>query len=136
MTNTLNRPTLPLSINCTSQQVSSFNIRIEILAINTFDPKFSAETYQFKTPMPLARGFEVTSLLDANEKISAIDYDLYNFAITYSISGTNLLDVEAVREEDVNGKSFYYAKFFTKQQITKLEDDQIEFTLTASVSFS
>lgn len=128
--NSNTRPTLTLNIRCKSSHVFSPVVRISIAAVNNYAPEFPVQSFDIKIPTPIPKGFDLTSGLES--QIIVIDYDLYYNDIKFSISGTDLFDVEAVLIEGI--KPSYFARINSRQQIVKLENDQLEFTLTAEVS--
>jgi len=128
--NNSTRTTLFLYINCTTAN-ALLRVRITINSTNNYPPEFTASTYNIKIPTPLAKGTEITANLDFDDQIAATDYDLYDNNISFTLSGSDLFYVDGV---DITGvKSTFKARIFTTQQIIKLENDEVEFTLTATV---
>lgn len=120
-----------LNIRCSSNSESPVMVRITINSTNNYPPEFTASTYDIKIPTPLAKGTEITAYLDYDDQIAATDYDLYDNRISFTLSGSDLFYVEGV---DITGvKSTFKARIFTTQQIIKLENDEVELTLTATV---
>lgn len=129
--NNSTRTTLFLYIHCSTTSNSTLRVRIIINSTNNYPPEFTASTYDIKIPTPLAKGTEITAYLDFDDQIAATDYDLYDNNISFTLSGSDLFYVEGV---DISGvKSTFKARIFTTQQIIKLENDEVEFTLTATV---
>ncbi|XP_070496288.1 uncharacterized protein [Chironomus tepperi] len=129
--NNVTRTVLNLNIRCSSSN-TALTIRITISRANNYSPEFTASSYDIKIPTPLAKGTEITAYLGFDDQIAATDYDLYDYSISFTLTGSDLFYVERL---DITGvKSTFKARIFTKQQIIKLENDEVEFTLTATDS--
>lgn len=124
------KPALQLTVRCSSS-TSNFIVMLTINSTNNYIPEFTASSYYIKIPTPLAKGTEITSYLELDDQITATDYDLYYNDISFTLTGSDLFYVENLKIE--RSKSTFRARIFTSQQITNLENDEIEFTLTATV---
>lgn len=131
LTNTNILIVLDAFFQCISGSLKRITFLIDIAKVNNYAPEFSKSNYEIKIPTPLPKDFEVTWF--SSEDITAIDYDLHNSTIEFSISGSDLFDVRSV-ETTTNMKLSYIVKIFTTQQITKLEDGEIHLSMTGIVS--
>lgn len=121
---------LIFNVQCSSSD-TRFIVNVIINSTNNYTPEFTASSYEIKIPTPIAKGTEITSYLEFNNQIAATDYDLYNSSISFTLTGSDLFYVESV--DITEFKSTFKARIFTSQQITKLENDEVKFTLTATV---
>jgi hypothetical protein len=121
--------TITINFECESGADSYFLLRISLADVNNYAPEFSKTSYEIEIPTPLPKGYEVTLFFD--EDITAIDYDLHNNDIEFSLTGSELFDVHAVK---TGAKPKYVLTLLLLQQLTKLEGGEIQLMLTGTVS--
>lgn len=147
MTETSDLMILEIAFVCTGEQ-KGLTFYQGINAVNNFEPEFSASSYEILIPTPFPRGIDVTMFLLVSEiknyrsrklrwtfqdsKITVIDRDLQYFQPKFTISGTDLFTVESFQANP--SEKIYTVKIITTKPIAELNDD-IQFTLTATVSF-
>ncbi|KAG5681021.1 hypothetical protein PVAND_010487 [Polypedilum vanderplanki] len=123
-----------ISFECESFLTASKSIFINLAEINNYAPEFSNSNYEIEILTPLPTGFQVSFF--SNEEITAIDYDLSGNALEFSLSGSDLFEIEVTEMTNENRKLYYVIKMFTTQRIYFLENGEIELTLTATDTFS
>lgn len=120
---------ITLSLSCVSAPITrTLLFRQNIEESNSYTPEFLQSEYTLLLPTPLWAGLEINMFLET--AIEVVDYDLFNNKVHFSISGSNLFEVET---SAVTGNAkLFRAILKTTQQIVKMTED-IDLVLTATV---
>uniref|UniRef100_A0A1W7R529 Cadherin domain-containing protein n=1 Tax=Aedes albopictus TaxID=7160 RepID=A0A1W7R529_AEDAL len=108
---------LVITYGCTTGSIAGRYYQ-DLLERNNYAPEFSRSQYDVTVPLPLPKDFDLSPFVDDGKGVVAVDYDLVNNTVVFTLGENPYLRVQSVKVSD----KVFRGVLRLKEQVLKLPD--------------